>query len=120
MQSGLLNVAADGVVNNCRNLHKLMQGAEGVEMLLLEDFPGKAYRFRRYTHDLNIFYDKRKGLDFDIMHINGFSSYSVHQAFKAAQLFHKQVVYTDHFQPFNKNKHLLGLKVFNDLLTKPY
>lgn len=55
MPSCLPNVAADGVGNYCRNLHKLMQGAEGVQMLLLEDFPGKAYRFRRYTHTIEYF-----------------------------------------------------------------
>lgn len=110
----------DGIGTFCNNLFELMQGVADIEMLPIENFLGSRKPFIRYTYEWNKFFDQLSELDFDVIHINGYATYSVYQAFKAAVKLQKRIVYTGHFHPFSTTKHPIGLKLFNNIFLKPY
>lgn len=111
---------SDGVATYCQELYELMQGVEDIIILPIKNYPGSHKPFKRFTYDWNTFLKELSSTDFDILHINGSSSFSVHQAFKAAQILKKKIVYTGHFHPFATTKHPLGLRLFSDIFFKPF
>lgn len=111
---------SDGVATYCQKLYELMEGVEDIEMLPIKNYPGSNLPFKRFTYDWDAFMEDLSSIDFDIIHINGSSSYSVHQAFKAAELLNKKIVYTGHFHPFSTTKHPFGLRLFSNLFFRPY
>lgn len=111
---------ADGVDVYCQNLFELMSDADGIDMLPIENYPASFKPYLHLVYEWDKFMERLQEIDFDVMHINGYATYSVHQAFKAACLLNKKIIYTGHFHPFSTTKHPLGLKLFNNLLLRPY
>lgn len=108
-----------GVDGYCRALQDLFAHDSEVEILPIDDYEVIRSRLFNDFYKWKPFLDKIKKSGADVVHINGYTSFSTLEAFIAAKRCKKKIVYTAHWHPyFTLRRPLLGWLFFN-ILLKP-
>ncbi len=110
---------SNGIDMYCNALRHMFEGDKNISILPVENYPMKrgSVLKERYTKGIlsRLFKEDR----FDVVHINGFASFSVIQALWYAKRAKKKILYTSHWHPFQYLNHPFRTKVFFYLLLKP-
>lgn len=102
-----------GIKKHCIELSLLFSGDAHVQFLPIKDLPQKEIPVTRKTffNPLDL-YRYLKETDYDIVHIHGFATLDVVQAFLTARWLKKKIVYSPHYHPFEYLQHPLLGKVY--------
>lgn len=111
---------ANGIDSYCFAIEKMFQNDSEFRILPIKNYPSKRSNILHGVYNYSVFFDMIKHSDADIIHINGYASYQVYQAFKAAVKCNKKIVYTAHWHPFSMLNHPLRGKLFFYIFLEPY
>lgn len=111
---------ANGIDSYCFALEKMFENDADIRILPVRNYPSKQANVLHGIYNYSVFYDIIRHCSADIIHINGYASYQVFQAFKAAAKCNKKIVYTAHWHPFSMLTHPLRGKLFFNIFLKPY
>lgn len=113
------NSKSNGIDKYCQSLRKLFIGDDKINILPVENFQMKKQRVLKEYYNRKILYKLLTNESIDIVHINGFASFSVIQAFWYAKKAKKRIIYTPHWHPFEYLNHPFRSKLFFNYLLKP-
>lgn len=109
---------SNGIDRYCKALRNMFLGDEGINILPVENYPmikGRVLKERFAKGVLRKLFDND---EIDVVHINGFASFSVIQSFWYAHKAKKKIVYTAHWHPFEYLNHPFRTKIFFYLVLK--
>lgn len=110
---------SDGIDKYCNALRLLFQNDDNVNILPIENYPMKNTGVLKEFYVGSRLKEEIQRKDIDIIHINGFASFSVLQCFWLALKAKKKIVYTAHWHPFNYLNHPFRAKVFFYFFLRP-
>ena len=113
------NSKSNGIDKYCNALRNMFSGDDSVTILPVENYPMKKGHILKERYESAVLDEYLKNKDIDIVHINGFASFSVIQMFWYAHKAKKKIVYTAHWHPFEYLNHPFRAKVFYYLFLKP-
>lgn len=111
---------ANGIDSYCFALEKMFENDSDIRIFPVKNYPSKRSKILHGVYNYSVFYDMIKHCNADVIHINGYASYQVFQAFKAASKCNKKIVYTAHWHPFSMLNHPCRGKLFFNIFLKPY
>lgn len=109
---------SNGIDKYCNALRNMFSDDDTINILPVENYQmvkGGVLKDRYVKSALNSLFDDK----IDVIHINGFASFSVVQSFWYAKKAGKKIVYTAHWHPFKYLNHPFRAKVFFYFLLKP-
>lgn len=116
----ITNSRVDGIGTYCNALTELFKGDESVTVLPHLTPPLIESKLLNNLFKWKPFYQSVKESDADIFHINGYTSFTVLEAFIACKRLNKRMVYTPHWHPYKMlRRPLMGMSFFN-LLIRPF
>lgn len=111
---------SNGIDTYCQSLRKLFAGDSNIEILPVVNYKQSRTKLLHEVYDY-------KGLKAALeeakpthVHINGYTSFSVVQAFFAARRHGCKIIYTAHWHPFCHLQHPLRGKLFFTMFIKPF
>lgn len=113
------NSKSNGIDKYCQSIRRMFEGDEVINILPVENHPMKKYRVLKEIYSEGVLKKLFNLDDIDVIHINGFASFSVVQCFWYAMKAKKKIVYTAHWHPFKYLNHPIRAKVFFYLFLKP-
>lgn len=113
------NSKSNGIDKYCNALRSLFDGDEDLTILPVENYPMRKNRVLKESYEGGVLEKVLNDKRIDIVHINGFASFSVVQSLWFAKRAKKKVVYTAHWHPFGFLNHPIRARVFFALLLKP-
>ena len=108
----------DGINTYCFALKNLFEGDDDIEILPIENYSGKNTKLFNCVFDIKGFYKSVKKIDPDVIHINGYLSLCVCQAFWVARLLKKKIVYTAHWHPYKNIRRPFAGRCFFNIFLK--
>jgi len=112
----LIRQSSESVVNGisvyCNALYDLFKDDIEIEILPVRNYP--IYKAKLF-HQIFKWKEFRKSVSdsgSDIIHVNGYASFTAFQAFLVASLLKKKVVFTPHWHPYNRMRHPFLAKSF--------
>ena len=110
---------SDGIDVYCNALASMFKDDDSVCVLPIENYGTRNFHLLNGVYKYRKFYNAVKNINPDIIHINGYTSFTVVQAFLCSIFLGKKIVYTPHWHPFEKlNRPLFG-KIFFYVLLYP-
>ena len=113
------NSKSNGIDKYCQSLRRMFKDDEEIKILPVENHPMKKIRVLKEIYSDGVLTKLFNRNDIDVIHINGFASFSVVQCFWYAMKAKKKIVYTAHWHPFEYLNHPLRAKVFFSIFLKP-
>lgn len=113
------NSKSNGIDMYCNALRNMFGGDDEIHILPVENHPMVKSSVLKERFAKGVLDELFNNDDVDVVHINGFASFSVIQAFWSAHKAKKQIVYTAHWHPFQYLNHPSRTKVFFYLFLKP-
>ena len=110
---------SDGIDKYCNSLYSLFKGDEHISIHPVMNYPMRSVRILKEVYVNSIIKTILNTDIIDVVHINGFASFSVLQSFWIAGRAGKKIVYTAHFHPFEYLNHPLRAKIFYHLFLRP-
>ena len=110
---------SNGIDSYCNALYKMFISDQRVSVLPVENYPMKRGRFLKERYEKGVLADVISNQNIDVVHINGFASFSVIQSFWEAKKKNKKIVYTAHWHPFSFLNHPFRTRVFFYFILKP-
>ena len=111
---------SDGIDKYCNSLCNLFCGDELISIHPVMNFPMRTNKVLKEIYVKSGIKNVLEKERIDIVHINGFASFSVLQSIWFAQRAGKKIVYTAHFHPFEYLNHPFRAKLFYFLLLRPF
>lgn len=108
----------DGINTYCFALKNLFNGDDDIEILPIENYSGKNTKLFNCVFDIKRFYKTIKETNPDVIHINGYLSFCVCQAFWVAKLLRKRIIYTAHWHPYRNIRRPFAGKCFFNVFLK--
>jgi len=110
---------SDGIGKYCQSLYSMFDKDSDVCVLPIPDISMRKSFLLKEIYNPKCLKSNIDNEEVDIVHINGFASFSVIQAFWCAHKAKKKIVYTAHWHPFQFLNHPLFTKFFFYFLLKP-
>lgn len=110
---------SNGIDMYCNALKKMFEGDESISVLPVENYPMEKGGILKDRYKKGVLPALFNNCNIDVVHINGFASFSVIQAFWYAKRAKKRIVYTAHWHPFQFLNHPFRAKVFFYLFLRP-
>ena len=116
----ITNSRVDGIGTYCNALVELFNDNDEVTVLPHLNPPLIESKLLNNLFRWKPFYQMVKQSDADIFHINGYTSFTVLEAFLVCTLLKKKMVYTPHWHPYKMlRRPVMGMLFFN-LLIRPF
>lgn len=109
---------SNGIDKYCKSLQALFKDDE-VCICPVENYPMKRGKILKEKYAKEILVNILNNDEIDVVHINGFASFSVIQSFWYAHKANKKIVYTAHWHPFKYLNHPFRARVFFYLFLRP-
>lgn len=113
------NSKSNGIDMYCNALRNMFAGDDEINILPVENHPMVKGRILKERFAKGVLRDLFNDKGIDVVHINGFASFSVIQAFWYAKKAKKKIVYTAHWHPFQYLNHPFRAKAFFYFILKP-
>lgn len=113
------NSKSNGIDKYCNALRNMFAEDNEINILPIENHPMVKSRFLKERFAKGVLCDLFNDKGIDVVHINGFASFSVIQAFWYAKKAKKKIVYTAHWHPFQYLNHPTRAKAFFYFFLKP-
>lgn len=113
------NSKSNGIDKYCQSLRRMFWGDEEINILPVENHPMKKNRVLKEFYSDGVLRELFNREEIDVIHINGFASFSVVQCFWYAMKSKKKIVYTAHWHPFEYLNHPFRAKAFFYFFLKP-
>ena len=110
---------SNGIDRYCKALRELFVDDNDISILPVENFPMERDKLFKEKYDTAFLKELLSNKSIDVVHINGYASFSVFQSFLLAKKANKKVVFTAHWHPFEYLSHPLRAKLFFYVLLKP-
>ena len=111
---------ADGIATYCTALAQLFDSDGRVSVAPMWDAPVRPSRLLNNLYHWRSFYHTLKQADADVVHINGYASFTVLQSFLATWWLGKKIVYTAHWHPYKMLRRPLLGKMFFNVFVRPF
>ncbi len=111
---------ADGIATYCRSLAHLFEADDRVTVSPMWDARVRPIRLLNNLYHWKSFYHTLKQANADIIHINGYASFTVFQSFLAAWWLGKPIVYTAHWHPYAMLRRPMLGKLFFTVFVRPF
>lgn len=112
------NSKSNGIDKYCNALRSMFAD-DNINILPVMNYPMKKGKILKERYVRGVLDQAISNQNVDIIHINGFASFSVVQMFWHAKMAKKKIVYTAHWHPFEYLNHPLRAKLFFYFLLKP-
>lgn len=109
----------DGINTYCLALSKLFDENLNIKFLPIKNYKGRHSSLFNCVFNLRNLFREVKNANPDIVHINGYLSLCVCQAFWVAKILNKKIVYTAHWHPYDKIRRPIAGKFFFNILVRP-
>lgn len=106
------NSKSNGIDMYCNALRNMFVGDDVINILPVENYPMVKDGVLKERFAKGVLHDLFNDEGIDVIHINGFASFSVIQALWYAKKAKKKIVYTAHWHPFQYLNHPFRAKVF--------
>lgn len=110
----------NGIDTYCQSLRQLFEKDVEVEILPIENYPQKRTKWLHEVYNYKALLREIQQKNPTCVHINGYTSFSVTQAFFAAKQCNCKIIYTAHWHPFRFLKHPFVGRLFFNVLVKPF
>lgn len=110
---------SNGIDRYCKALRELFADDDEISILPVENYPMKRDKLFKEKYDTAFLREIVNNKSIDVVHINGYASFSVMQSFLLAKKANKKIVFTAHWHPFGYLSHPLRAKLFFYVLLKP-
>ena len=107
-----------GIDVYCQALKQLFSNDDKVCFKPIQDYEVINFKILKSFFKWKQFFTSIKTSKADIIHINEYATFTALQAFIAARLLKKPIIYTAHWHPFKQLRHPLLAKLFFYLLLK--
>lgn len=111
---------ASGVAVYCNAIKELFANDGDINILPISDYATTRIGIFKSFYKWNPFINAIRNSHADILHINEFAGFTVLQAYVAALITKKKVVYTAHWHPFKMMRHPVRAKMFFNFFLKQF
>lgn len=109
----------NGIDSYCYALKNMFNDDIDISILPIQNYKSRSCSILHGIYKFSDLITAVRSSEADIVHINGYTSYQVFQAFRAAIKYNKKIVYTAHWHPYKMLRHPIGGKLFFNILLKP-
>ena len=110
---------SNGIDKYCQSLRQMFEGNSDITILPIENIPMRRTKLLKEIFDWKSLRELIKDKKVDVVHVNGYASFTVFQSLFYAARYKKKIIYTAHWHPFEFLTHPQRAKLFFNILIKP-
>jgi len=110
---------SNGIDKYCQSLRLMFDGDSDITILPIKDIPMRRTKLLKEIFDWKSLKELIKDKNVDVVHVNGYASFTVFQSLFYAARYKKHIVYTAHWHPFEFLTHPQRAMLFFNILIKP-